>query len=494
MRMIIRITKFTFSITLFFLVFSTCKKHPSKEAEASAPEKFIAENAKVYVTARDTSLRLALTGTVNFSKIDQPRETDVCVFVNPLITFQTMVGIGGAITDASAETFAKLPESSQKELLAAYYDEDDGIGYNFARTNIGSCDFSSSSYSYVEDNDSLLRNFSIAHDEEFRIPMIRQAMSAASRPLHLFASPWSPPAWMKDNNSVLNGGKLLKHFRHTWAKYMVKFIKSYEKAGIQLWGLSVQNEPMAVQKWESCVFTAEEERDFIKKYLGPKLMQNSLRDIKLIVWDHNRDLIFQRASTILDDPEAAQYVWGVGFHWYETWTGGGMQFNNLKLVHEAYPNVNLVFTEGCVEKFSPDHLKDWSLGEKYGYSMVNDFNCGTVAWTDWNILLDENGGPNHVGNFCFAPIHANTKTGKLTYTNSYYYIGHFSKFIREGAQRIAASSNREKLQTTAFINTDGKVAVIVLNTSDEKLPYKLCFGKRATDLISLPHSIMTVIL
>jgi glucosylceramidase len=171
-----------------------------------------------------------------------------------------------------------------------------------------------------------------------------------------------------------------------------------------------------------------------------------------------------------------------------------MQFNNLKLVHEAYPNVNLVFTEGCVEKFSPDHLKDWSLGEKYGYSMVNDFNCGTVAWTDWNILLDENGGPNHVGNFCFAPIHANTKTGKLTYTNSYYYIGHFSKFIREGAQRIAASSNREKLQTTAFINTDGKVAVIVLNTSDEKLPYKLCFGKRATDLISLPHSIMTVIL
>ena len=340
----------------------------------------------------------------------------------------------------------------------------------------------------------MLTSFSVAHDEKFRIPLIKQAIAAAGGKLPIFVTPWSPPAWMKDNNNVLKGGKLLDKYKQAWANHYVKFIKTYEGMGIPVWGLSVQNEPMAVQKWESCVFTAEDERDFIKKYLGPTLQKSGFGNKKLIAWDHNRDLIYQRASTILSDPEAAKYVWGIGFHWYETWTGSAMQFNNLKLVHEAFPDKNLIFTEGCVEKFDLAKVNDWSLGEKYGYSMVNDFNCGTVAWTDWNILLDEKGGPNHVGNFCFAPIHADTQTGKLIYTNSYYYIGHFSKFIRQGAKRIGSSSNRDKLETTAFINPDGKVVAIIMNTSEVKLPYKLCVAGKAADLISLPHSIMTLVL
>jgi len=274
----------------------------------------------------------------------------------------------------------------------------------------------------------------------------------------------------------------------------VKFIKTYEALGIPVWGLSVQNEPMAKQKWESCKFTAEEERDFIKNYLGPTLQKSGLGDKKLIAWDHNRDLIYQRASTLLSDSVAAKYIWGIGFHWYETWTGSGMQFENLKRVNEAFPDKNLIFTEGCVEKFGLDRINDWSLGEKYGYSMVNDFNCGTVAWTDWNILLDEYGGPNHVGNFCFAPIHADTKTGKLMYTNSYYYIGHFSKFIQTGAKRISCSTNRDKLQSTAFLNPDGKIVVVVLNLSQEKLPFQLSIGGKAAPVTSLPHSIITVII
>ena len=195
----------------------------------------------------------------------------------------------------------------------------------------------------------------------------------------------------------------------------------------------------------------------------------------------------------MNDAGAAKYVWGIGFHWYETWTGSAMQFQNVKLTADAFPSKNLIFTEGCVEKFDLSKIYSWSLGERYGNSMLNDFNCGTVAWTDWNILLDENGGPNHVGNFCFAPIHADTKTGKLMYTNSYYYIGHFSKFIRPGAQRIAASSNRDKLQTTAFINTDGKLAVVVLNTSDDKIDYRLWINGDAAETTSLPHSISTLI-
>jgi glucosylceramidase len=452
------------------------------------------DHAKVFVTAKDSGYRLTQMQDVSFSDFGQPLETQACVFIDPVVTFQTFIGIGGALTDASAEVYAKLPEAKQKEFMTAYYDRNEGIGYTLARTNIASCDFSSDMYSYVIENDSLLSTFSVSHDEKYRIPFIKAAMAAAGGKLNLFISPWSPPAWMKTNNDALHGGKLLPRFRQTWANYFVKFIRAYELKGIPIWGLTVQNEPMATQTWESCIYTAEEERDFIKTYLGPTLAKNSLADKKLIAWDHNRDLIYQRASTILEDPAAAKYVWGIGFHWYETWTGGNMQFENVRRVKEAFPDKGLIFTEGCNGPFNYEKLNDWSLGERYANSMLNDFNCGTVAWTDWNVLLDENGGPNHVGNFCFAPIHANTKTGELIFTNSYYYLGHFSKFILPGARRIASSSTRDKLQTTAFQNPDGKIVVIVLNLSDESIPFHLCIAGKAALINSLPHSIFSMIL
>jgi len=486
----------SFKIAAVFslLAIWSCSTPQSNKIVEHSAKPAIPVSAQVFTTAKDTTLRLTQTSDVSFVDFGQPVETQVCVFVDPTKKFQTMVGIGGALTDASAEVFAKLSKETQKEFLTAYYDAKKGIGYNFARTNIASCDFSSDTYGYVAYNDSLLTSFSVAHDEKFRLPLLKQAIVAAGGKLPLFVSPWSPPAWMKDNNDVLHGGKLLPQFRQAWANHYVKFIKTYEAFGIPVWGLSVQNEPMAKQKWESCNFTAEEERDFIKNYLGPTLKKSGFGDKKLIAWDHNRDLIYQRASTLLSDSVAAKYIWGIGFHWYETWTGSGMQFENLKRVNEAFPDKSLIFTEGCVEKFSLDRINDWSLGEKYGYSMVNDFNCGTVAWTDWNILLDETGGPNHVGNFCFAPVHADTKTGKLMYTNSYYYIGHFSKFIQTGAKRISCSTNRDKLQSTAFLNPDGKIVVVVLNLSDEKLPFQLSIGGKAAPVTSLPHSIITVII
>lgn len=482
------------TIAISILALAACTPKPAnKPAEQPVPS-VNPIKAQVFTTARDTTLRLNQTPDVSFEDFGQPVETQVCVFVDPTRTFQTFIGIGGALTDASAEVFAKLPEAAQKEFLTSYYDRTKGIGYSFARTNIASCDFSSDTYAYVADKDTSLNSFNVAHDEKFRIPFIKKVIAAAGGTLPMFVSPWSPPAWMKDNNDVLHGGKLLQKYAQAWANHYVKFIKTYESMGMPIWGLSVQNEPMAKQIWESCLYTAEDERDFVKNYLGPTLQKNGLGDKKLICWDHNRDLIYQRATTLLGDPEAEKYIWGIGFHWYETWTGSAMQFENLKRVKEAFPDKNLIFTEGCVEKFGLDRVNDWVLGERYGNSMVNDFNCGTVAWTDWNVLLDENGGPNHVGNFCFAPIHADTKTGKLIYTNSYYYIGHFSKFIQPGAKRISCSTNRDKLQSTAFLNPDGKMVVVVLNLSDNKLPFRLWIAGKAAPVTSLPHSIMTVVI
>ncbi len=448
----------------------------------------------VYTTAKNTNYRISKTDSgLKFSDFGQPLETQVCVFVDPTHSFQTILGIGGAITDASAETFAKMPADVQKQLLTAYYDKVNGIGYTLARTNIHSCDFSSSSYTYVADDDKELKTFNIDHDRQFRIPLIKRAIMVSGGKLTMFVSPWSPPAWMKDNNSMVQGGKLLPQFRQSWANYFIKFINAYQKEGIPIWGLTLQNEPMAKQTWESCYFSAEDERDFIKTYLGPTLVKQGMADKKLLAWDHNRDLIYQTASTILNDKEAAKYIWGIGYHWYETWTGSAMMFDNVKRVAETFPDKKLMFTEGCTDRFDATRINEWALGEVYGHSMVNDFNNGTVGWTDWNILVDENGGPNHVGNFCFAPVIGDTKKGELTFTNSFYYIGHFSKFIRPGARRIISSSNRDILETTAFKNVDGKIAVIVMNRSDKTVPYLLWVHDKAAKMESLPHSIATLI-
>ncbi len=448
----------------------------------------------VYTSAENTDFRLTKTDSnLQFTDLKQPLETQICVFVNPNKTFQSFLGIGGAITDASAEVFAKLSKESQQEFLQAYYDKEKGIGYSIIRTNIHSCDFSSGSYTYVEEGDAALKSFSIEHDKKFRIPLIKKAMATAGGKITLFVSPWSPPAFMKDNKNMLYGGKLLAEFYQSWANYYVKFIRSYQKEGIPIWGLTIQNEPMAKQTWESCIYTAEEERDFLKKYLGPTLKNAGLGDKKIIAWDHNRDLLSQRASTILDDPEANKYVWGIGFHWYESWSGGDSMFENVGKVHEMYPDKNLLFTEGCVERFDYSKLQLWANGERYGKSMINDFNNGTVGWTDWNVLLDENGGPNHVGNFCFAPIHGNTKTGDLIYTPSYYYIGHFSKFIDKGAKRISSVASRSQLLTTSFLNPEGKVITVVMNQSNDAIKYYLCIGTKATEVSILPHAIQTLI-
>lgn len=460
---------------------------------AKAQKPFSAKTAEVYVTAQNTDNRITKTETITFESKPQPLETELSVFVDPSRKFQTMVGIGGALTDASAETFYKLPKEKQQELITAYFDPQKGIGYTLGRTNIQSCDFSSDSYAYVTDNDASLKSFSIAHDLKYRVPFIKEAIKAAGGKLTMFASPWSPPAWMKTNNDVLHGGKLKEQYAQAWANMFVKFIGAYKKQGIPIWGVTVQNEPMATQKWESCIFTADDERLFVKKHLGPTFHTQGLANTKIIAWDHNRDMVYQRASNMLEDKEAAKYIWGIGYHWYETWTGSAMRFDNVKRVNEAFPDKHLIFTEGCVEKFNIDKVNDWALGEKYGYSLINDFNAGTCGWTDWNILLDEKGGPNHVGNYCFSPVIGDTQTGKLIYTNAYYYLGQFSKFVKPGSRRIAAAASRDKLSSTAFINADGKLVVVVMNSTDDKVPYLLWIKGKAAKVTSLPHSIATLI-
>jgi glucosylceramidase len=449
----------------------------------------------VTTTAASDPHWLAPAAPVATAAASQPPESDLCVFVDPAQRFQTLLGIGGAITDAAADVFARLAPAQQARLLEAYFDPTRGLGYSLLRTTIHSSDFSSASYTYVQDGDASLASFDIAPDRCHRIPMIRRALQASAAgggQVTTYASPWSAPAWMKDNGSMLRGGRLLPQYAATWAAYVARFIHAYEQEGIPIWGLTVQNEPMARQTWESMVFSAEEERDFLKHHLGPTLRREGLGDRKIIVWDHNRDLIAHRARVILSDAEAAAYVWGVGFHWYETWAGGEPMHRNVAAVHAAWPRVRLLLTEATVERFDPARLQWWPNAERYGRQMIADFNSGAVGWTDWNILLDERGGPNHVGNFCFAPVHADSRSGELVFTPSFAYLGHFSKFIRPGARRVGAVSSRSTLHTTAFVNPDGRLAVVVMNDGDAAADYRLQIGEREAALAIPAHAIQTI--
>ncbi|RXP44335.1 glycosyl hydrolase [Lutibacter sp. HS1-25] len=494
-----------FKPIFFFLVsallFSSCEKKQEEiktnsniDISKDTSTVKIAKSA-VYTTATNSDVKLQLTNAnIVFSDFKQPLETEASIFVNTSKLHQTFVGIGAALTDAAAETFYKLNEDQQKLFMEAYYSVENGIGYSLARTIIHSCDFSSASYTYIEEGDTDLKTFNIDHDRQYRIPFTKLAIAAAGGSLTMFASPWSPPAFMKTTNNMLQGGSLKPEFYQPWANYYAKFIKAYEKEGIPIWGLSIQNEPMAKQTWESCVYTAEQERDFLKNNLGPTLEKEGLGDKNIIVWDHNRDLLFERASVILSDPEASKYVWGTGFHWYEDWKDGTPMYKNVEMVNQAFPDKKLIFTEGCNEKYDASRIEDPVLAERYGKAMINDFNYGTVAWTDWNILLDETGGPNHVGNLCFAPVHGNTKTGKLTFTNSYYYIGHFSKFIRPGARRLSTGTTANQLSATSFLNEDGSIVVVALNDSDVAIDYMLTVDAKTAKLNMPARSIQTIIL
>jgi glucosylceramidase len=410
------------------------------------------------------------------------------VFVDPTKRFQTLEGFGGAFTEAAAVTLQKLSPANRERALRAYFDPGEGHGYSLCRTHINSCDFALGNYAYTEvAGDVELKHFTIDRDRRALLPMICDARKIAGEKLRLFASPWSPPAWMKTNGQMNRGGKLKPEYRDAWARYYVRFIQEYAKEGVPIWGLTVQNEPAAVQPWDSCEYTAEEERDFVRDHLGPTLHKAALGHIKIIIWDHNRDVIVERVRPAYDDPEAAKYIWGAGFHWY-----GQDKFDNIQVVHDAWPDKQLLFTEGCQE--GGPHTGEWALGERYARSMINDLNRWTVGWVDWNLVLDETGGPNHVGNFCSAPIIADTRKDELLFQSSYYYIGHFSRFIRPGAQRILCATTRDDLEATAFANPDGTLAVVVLNRTDTERPYALRLPKSQAISTLPPHSISTYVL
>ena len=437
---------------------------------------------RMFLTANGSAARLseqlppALAGAAG----DLPT-----VIVNSQRRFQSIEGFGGAFTESAALTWQQLGLQRRGQLLRDYFDPQFGHGYALCRVHMNSCDFSLGNYAHAATvGDVGLAGFSIERDRRALLPFIRAAQVAAGRPLKLLVSPWSPPGWMKTNGEMNHGGSLLPQYRAAWARCFVRFIEEYAREGVPVWGVSVQNEPAATQRWDSCLFSAEEERDFVRDHLGPAFAAAGLSHVRIVVWDHNRDCMVERASVVFSDPLAASYVWGTGFHWY-----GENHFDHVQLVHDAWPEKQLLFTEGCQE--GGPHHGSWDLGERYARSMINDLNRWTVGWIDWNLLLEQSGGPNHAGNLCSAPLLADCAQDSLSYQSSFFYIGHFARFAKPGARRVLCAASREDLETTAFVNPDGSVATVVLNRTRDTIGFALRSDDRFVHSELPPRSIAT---
>lgn len=415
--------------------------------------------------------------------VDRPRAEMSLIKIYPNETRQEILGFGGALTESSAYVWSKMSDRARKKLMDLYFGPE-GNCYNFCRTHIQSCDFSLGNRSYVREGDDSLATFSIEDDRTYIIPFIKAALEKNGE-IQFLASPWSPPAFMKTNGEMNHGGKLKEEYYDAWAKIMVKYVQAYEKEGIPISRMTLQNEPAAVQTWDSCIFSPEEERRFAG-FLRRNLDEAGYSHVKLSMWDHNKDLIIERTEGTFTDDRTDRAIEGIAFHWYS-----GDHFEALQAVREKYPKKELIFTEGCVEysRFRAKSQSDYA--EMYGHSLIGDLNAGMNAFIDWNVILDEQGGPNHVQNFCDAPVMCNTENDTIDIKLSYYYIGHFSRFIKPGARRLLTTRYTQDLECCAFRNPDGEMVLIVMNQTDKDQKFELLVERKSCQMQLKAHSIIT---
>lgn len=400
------------------------------------------------------------------SKAYQKKLENQIINIYPEITYQTILGFGGAFTEATGVSIKKLPSEKQEKVIKEYFSKD-GLNYSVGRLPIGSSDFSLNSYSYSNKPD--LSDFSIEKDKDYIIQIVKSAQKLNSN-IQFLASPWSPPKFMKSNKMLVLGGKLLEKYNQTFANYLVKYINFYKNEGININYITVQNEPNALQIWESCLYSANEEAKFAINYLFPTFKTNNI-NTKILIWDHNKEKLFTRAMQELNNNQALEAISGIAFHWYT-----GDHFENISLTHDAFPGKLLIHTEGCTgySKFNPnDEVKN---AEIYGHDILGDLNSGINAYIDWNMVLDNKGGPNHKLNYCNSPIMINKENNDYIKNLTFYYIGHFSKYIYPGAKRIAFSKFTNNIEVTAFKNPDTSIAIVLLNRNDFNVEYNLCIN------------------
>jgi glucosylceramidase len=446
---------------------------------------------------------------------DAPTAT---ITLKPEKTFQEITGFGGAFTESSAYLLRLLSKTNQQKIIDAYFG-DEGARYSLCRTHMNSCDFSRTSYNYAPiAGDTALINFSIEVDKVDLIPMIKAAQKTSTEGFKLIASPWTAPPWMKDNDAYF-GGKLLPEHYKTWALFFSKYYAAYEKEGIPIWAFTVENEPLGNDaNWESMHYTPEEMAAFVKGHLAPQFMADGVES-KILVYDQNRgEELEQWANVLLTDQELLPSIYGTAVHWY---TGTVDWFpESLQHAHNLAPEKHIIHTEGCIdaevphwnddawywkkeatdwgyewapEKDKADHPK-YVPTYRYARDIIGCLNNWVEGWVDWNMILDDKGGPNHAKNWCIAPILVKPDLDEVYITPLYYVLSHFSKFIRPGAKRIDFENSDENLMVTAAQNADGSTAVVVLNMTEEPKTFEVILGDEKVMYTIAAQALQTIVI
>eukprot|EP00095_Tigriopus_kingsejongensis_P004043 maker-scaffold5_size1054832-snap-gene-5.13 protein:Tk04043 transcript:maker-scaffold5_size1054832-snap-gene-5.13-mRNA-1 annotation:"hypothetical protein LOTGIDRAFT_158016" len=398
-------------------------------------------------------------------------ETRLTLTINRDEIRQRITGFGGAFTDAAAINFMSLNKTTQDFFIRSYYSKS-GLNYGTGRINIGSCDFSPRPYTYADTpGDVELSSFALQEEDlDFKIPLIKSALAESERGLKLFGSPWTAPPWMKSNNDYVGFSHLLPEYYDAWSNYFIKFLDAYKAKGVDLWGLTAQNEPthgsLFDLQFNSMGWNATTQKDFIVDHLGPALETGGYGDLKLMIVDDQRTFVDGWGQEILADPRADAYVDGVGVHWYADDTQIPAV---LDLFHQLHPSKFILYTEAC-NGFGDDVLEavslgSWRRGEKYLDNIIEDLNHWAVGWTDWNIALDMEGGPNWAGKRADSPIIVNAETGEFYKQPMFYALGHVSRYFLEGSFKVGVSDNDENthLQFTAVERPDGAIALVIMN-------------------------------
>lgn len=404
---------------------------------------------------------------------------------------QQMKGFGGAFTEAAGYCYSGLPRGKQQEFVEAYFGES-GLRYNLGRTHINSCDFALENYDALpgggDETCHAAKGLDMTRANQYVLPLIQDARKICGDRLDFLLSPWSPPAGMKTNGEMNHGGELKPECRTLWADYIADYIKELQKEGLSIRYLTVQNEPEAVQTWDSCIYHAKEEMAFARDYLYPALERAGLSDVRILVWDHNKEIVYERAQEILSDEQAAKVIYGIAVHWYT-----GDHFQGLSMVKETWPDKEIFFTEGCVEYSRFMDSDETAKAEMYAHDMIGNFTHGVSAFFDWNLLLDAQGGPNHVGNFCAAPVMLTGDGSSFEKRLPYYYIGHFSRYVEKGAFAVPVTTYSTDVEACAFVNPSGEQVLVLLNRREKELPVTVGDNDRGTELALAPHSIVTVV-
>lgn len=451
---------------------------------------------------------------------------------------QKIYGFGASFTESSAWNLATIPKQKRQEVLTKLFSPTQGAGFSLTRTHINSCDYSNNHYTYVATGDTSLTTFSV--QEDFKgftgtensqvagiklddpsydlLPMIKEAQNIKGAQFNIIASPWSPPSWMKTGETAtMTNGHLKKEYYAVWAKYLSKYITAYAKEGVPIWAITPQNEPLHAHdaRWDSNGFTPEEGRVFLRDYLGPQLVadghlqvENLDQGVKVLIYDHNKSAMNQYVNPTYSDPEASQYAWGTGFHWY---ANSQLKANNfyadaLDSLRYNWPKKARIHTESSIDidandpigqyfRESTDYAGTFVPFDTYTTDIITDLNHGTQGYVEWCMILSHQGQPNPYDNFNSAPVLINPNTNQVTYTPLYYILSHFSKFIRPGAQRVMLNGNRNKnFMYTAAQNTNGSIAVVLCNLNQEDITGTITLKNQSYPFAIAANALQTIVL